>query len=737
VASFGQNDLRLPTPGQAPVAAPAVQPAPASSVPFGANDLRLSAPAQSAPLSSVFTGEGRMQYPDMPNIDQLKTPNPTPEQSMNALFDGSAFNSPSVNVPLGLLFSTDPQQKVDILRKAYPQAQFSKDSYGNDIIELDGQRVYVHKPGFRQQDVLQGVGQGIAYAKGIGGAQAALRPLTTLGKSLTTAITSALTSMGLDLGAHSAGADKVVDLPRAGITGVIGGAGEALSPVIAAGWRAIRQSGNRLTDVNGALTTEARRVLVEAGIDPAQMSDDVAREWARMAENAANPGDALRMAQANTLPVPVPQTRGVVTGDPSQQMFEELAQKGAYGEQARNIVSGVQSRAQQALRGNTEAIQARLGGGGVSRGQAGGNAQAALSEAQNRATVATDAAYGAARAAPALVNKSAMPDFARRVMEPAQTYLRQAPGAQQEAKRLAELALSQGDAVPVAQLFDWRRDVSQLMRATSDGTERAAYRQLLSSFDDNVRDLVRDGLMSGSDDAARLWQRAVNIRRGAGRRFESNDLIADLLEREYAGGGMRLKVAPEAASNYIFGAADTGFITKPQLARDLVRLRNRLGSTSAEWNGIREEAWLRFAQAAEGAFDGGTRQFSGVKFQKAWDGAWNKNPEVMRALFSPKERSLIDQFAQVATRTTNPVKGGSNPSGTGAAMANMMQRFMNAALLGEKGAAFLGRLPGFGGVYDFVQTGRIGVNAYSPVPAAQLPAGLAGGAAVVGSQGQR
>lgn len=718
--TFGQNDVRLSQPN--PSAPP--QAAPAAGAAFGANDQRIQAPPAERPLTSVVTGEGRLEFPDLPNIDQLQTPND------NAWRD-------FVKVPAGMMLSTDAAQKVDILRSAYPEAAFTKDAYGNDIIELNGQRAYVHKPGFRMQDVIQGAGQGAAYAAGIGGAARALRPITALGKALTTAVSSAITSALLDLGAHGAGAKKIIDAPRAAVTGLVGGSMELASPAIAAGWNAITQGGRSLRGADGALTIEAQRVLREAGIDPAQLGDDVAREWERMAANAASPDDALRMAQANTLPVPVPQTRGVVTGDPSQQMFEDLASKGAYGDAARNVVSGVQARAQEALRGNVDAIQAGLGGGGVSRGQGGAAAQTALVEAQGRTRGAVDAAYNAARAAPALVNKDAMPSFAQRVVTPAQTYLRQAPGAAQEARRLAELAISEGDAVPVAQLFDWRRDVSRLMRATSDGTERAAYRELLSSFDDNVRDLVRDGLMSGSDDAARLWQRAVNIRRGAGRRFESNDLIADLLEREYAGGGMRMKVAPEAASNYIFGAADTGFIAKPQLARDITRLRDRLGADSQAWNALREEAWLRFARAGEGAFNGGTREFSGVKFTKAWDDAWNKNPEVMRALFSPRERSLIDQFAQVAARTTNPVKGGSNPSGTGPAIANMIQRFANAALLGEKGAAFLSRLPGFGGVYDFVQTGRVGINAYQPVPARQLPAGLVGGGAVVATQGQR
>lgn len=728
-----------PTTPATPQAAPVAQPASGSwrDAPI-AGQRNPKADTAFGTVKDFVTGESKIEFPDLPNINELNTP----------FFDGGSWRAAA-----GLLVATDKDQKLDILRKSFPDAKFTADAYGNPIMEAFGQKVYVDKPGLRAQDVIQGVGQAAAFVgagralPAIAGAVPGLKTAGAVMQAMPGVVqaagTGAATSAALDLAANAAGAEKVIDLPRAGINAGAGAAFEMFSPLVNKGFNLLRNvfGKQQFVDAAGNLTPEATVVLERAGIDPTQVSTEFKDYFSKMAKDAANPEDAARLAQSETLPVRVPETRGTLSGLPSDQMTESMAAKGAYGEDAQRIMRGMVAEQQDALRGNVEAIQQRLGGGQVvERGQGGAAAQRALVEAQNKTKAATSAAYNAAERAPAAMIRrdpsrfatewqmspdpfTAIDDFRKRVTASASNYLRHAPKASSQAKSLE--SLMQRDGVTIKDLFDWRRDTSELYRAIDDKTEGAAFKTMLGAFDDGVEDLLKKSLFSGNEESAKKWLRAVSIRRGEARRFGSQDLISDLLEKEFAGGGPRLKVAPEQAANYIFGAADTGFISKPQLARDLSRLRGRLGETSDAWKGLKEEAWLRFANQGEGAAQGATRGFSGVKFKKAWDQAWSKNGPTMRVLFDEKERKLIDTFAEVAARVTGKVAGGDNPSGTTIALANAVQKLGTMAFLGPKAQLLL--QPVVGAAVKFKGGQNIGKALAQPLRQKQLPQGVVSG----------
>jgi hypothetical protein len=276
-------------------------------------------------------------------------------------------------------------------------------------------------------------------------------------------------------------------------------------------------------------------------------------------------------------------------------------------------------------------------------------------------------------------------------------------------------------------LYDWRRKVSTLASNAKDRTEAAALKKMVSQFDETMDGAIKQSLMTGDAEAAKAWGKAIALRRAKGKVFESDDLVADLVEKEFAGGGLRLKVAPEAASNYIFGASNTGFITRPQLARELQKLRSVLGPKSQEWNAIREEAFLRLTDQAEGAFQGGKRGFSGVNLKRSVEDLQRKNPEVWIRLFDEGERKLINQFANVAARATNPVKGGANTSNTAVGAYRIVQSIGNALFMGEKGRAVLSRV--FSGGYEGLQMGRAAQAASGRLPLREIPSGVVGGTA--------
>jgi hypothetical protein len=306
--------------------------------------------------------------------------------------------------------------------------------------------------------------------------------------------------------------------------------------------------------------------------------------------------------------------------------------------------------------------------------------------------------------------------------------------APKEIKRLREIITDiseDGDVVvetikdlDVKALYDWRRGVSRLYDKPKDATEKVALSIMVKQFDDSMDNAISSALQSGNDEAVKAWKKAIAMRRKYGQVFESGDLVSELIDQKRG----RLKIAPEAASNYIFGASDTKLLNQPQMARELKKVKSLLGPDSGEWNAIREEAFLRMAERGEyGAMRGGEYGFSGVNFKKAVDSVKRKNKEVWALLFDDEERKLITQFANVAAKVTNPVKGGANFSNTSTALSGMVQSLFGSLFMGEKGKALLSRI--FPMAYEGLQMGPAHMAAAGRVPLRQIAPGVAGGIA--------
>lgn len=647
------------------------------------------------PVVEWITGKGRREFPDMPQF-----------------FGNTSFPIATAGrLALGLATATDPAQERDIVAAAVPDAKFREDKFGNTIVTLDdGKDFYLNPAGMTALDVLRAFAQGGVYTATMGAGAGAGSALMRAGRG---ALTAAGTSAGLDAGATALGSDQGVNLPRAAIAGVTGGVFEGGAAIVNRLARRMA-SGGRPQEI----TVTARTELEKAGFKPEEITDELVTYFVRQARDAVDPQQAAVAASGQSLPVPVRMTRGDVTGKPSDQMFESLATKGAYGRSAEAVMGAVRDEQQSALRANIPTIQERLAGGRptvTARGDAGAAAQAAL-VGKNRALGSkVDAAYEAARASNAGMAGADVQGLKFRIGQAAADYLDAAPVALRTMNDLDGLASTPNADALVSRLYAWRRKASSLAANAPNPTEAAALRNMVREFDAGMDDALKMGLIKGDEASVDLWKRAIKLRRGQTRLFQDGDLVADIVETEARSGRPTLKVAPEAASNLIFGAERAGLTSRPEMARELKRMRSVLGPESTEWNAIREEAFMRLAQAGEGAFSGPERAFSGVNFKKALDAALEKNPAVMRTLFSPDEQKLLNQFANVAARVTGRVPGGDNPSGTAVAVSNIVQKMAGASFAGSKLGALLQQLPIGTQLRNITNTVRIINRANNPV----------------------
>lgn len=472
-----------------------------------------------------------------------------------------------------------------------------------------------------------------------------------------------------------AGGDENAQTEASVIGGLAAGAGVAAAPrALAAGEAAL---GGRVD--TAAATAGVNAELARIGVDPATLPPATSAAINTHIANGVRPVDAVHAAIAQTQPVPIPMSKGQMSGQPSEQMTENAALRGADGVGPAAVARGFQQTQQNAIRQNVSQIGADIAGGApVARGQGGQAVSADLNAAYDAAKTKVNSAYDTARDVGygAHLPASETPVLGANLRQAVRDYdPATVPAVTRELDRVDTLS------APTAQdLFDTRSRLSNL-RASNDGVTAGAAGKAVNALDGYISDAVDKDLFTGDPNAVAAWRNAIGQRRQFGQTFEGNNLVQSLTER--SGGASTLKVPPEDAANLIFGRSALGFIGRQGMTRDLSNLRDTLGADSASWNALRAEAWQRIAGAGEGAMEGGTPQLSGAKLATAWNRAKTSDPSVIGTLFTPEERATIDRFVATTQRATTPVRGGDNPSNSAITMRSFLALpFVRTAVAG-------------------------------------------------------
>ncbi|MGI9489353.1 MAG: hypothetical protein ACR2RF_26385 [Geminicoccaceae bacterium] len=654
---------------------------------------------------------------DFPEITQVQIPGLEPGQT--------------VRLAAGLLFAIDEGQQEDIIRSNLPGSEIDRDRFGNLFARIPGVEtpVYINRPGPSPQDFTQlGAMIGPAVRVGQAGAAVGSRFLGPLvgqapGRVAGTAAAESALSAGTDVALQATGSEQPVNVGRAIAAGAFGAGGEVLIPGLVRVLSSVGRRGARAFSTEGgriSLTSEARAAIEDAGLNPNTLSQDLITRLNAEVQSAAVPAQAQRVAEAASLPSPVPLTRGNITRQPNDQMFEDLAAKGSFGRTVQSIIQGTRDAQQTALRESAEQIQGGLSGGQaqvLQRGQGGEIVSQAINEIRDNADNVVQAAYTQARSSgQAAIPGNAIPSLAFNLERAAADRLPNAPQATAVVNELRQLGQEVGPdgAVLVGPLFDWRRRVTTLASdmAKTNPTEAGALRSIRNAFDAQIVDLVEGGILQGNEQAVDLWLTAIRRRREFGQIFEaanrdSPNYLVDLLTEQIPGGeaGRVLRFEPDQAANAIFGVTNTGFINRPQFARQIAQLESVLkrGGREDAWNAIREEAFARLVGQAEGPFVGSTntRSFSGASFARAIDQAMERNRPAMMALFTPEELNLIAQLQRTALAATTVTSGGANFSNTAVAQSQIFRstlgrlfgRLFGPALQSAAETVPLGNLP--------------------------------------------
>lgn len=572
------------------------------------------------------------------------------------------------------------------IKNIIPGAEFQKDQFGNLVAIVpvykggkptqQYKRFYPNPEGLDFNDLMIGSG---AMALG-GGVVAAGKALGTI----TTGILGAAATGGTEAAIVEAVSSnlsnkpyKLSDIPFGALGGAVGA--KAIS-MLGSLVNVFKRSPEAVLDASGQLKPEIAAQVKAMGIDPEAVTAGTLTKIIKKVQEGVDPAESSRLAEAVSLPVPVPLTKGAVTGEPAQQLFEDMARKGSYGETASSLLRGRQSETQDALQQNVDAIRGTIGGSSptVSAiGGAGDTAQASLVAQREAAQRQAKTLYKQAReSGPAFVDEGFGTKFigSARDQMSADFELSNVPMTGKFIDDLGKVMSEGGD---VRQLFAVRQRITSL--GSEMGQEGVAARRLKAIFDTEMGTALDDALISGDEAAVSAWKSAISNYNDFASTWKSKGgILNKLTEKAGRDGDSVLKVSPEAASNVIFGVSSSKLSSNPQIARDVLSLRKNL--PAAEWDGIRQEAFMRLANSGRAA-SGGQDLFSGVNFRKEWRKMSTDNPAMIKALFSSEERKLINQFANVAARATG---GAVNSSNSAAAGINLLGTL--ASMLGSTNA---------------------------------------------------
>jgi hypothetical protein len=438
----------------------------------------------------------------------------------------------------------------------------------------------------------------------------------------------------------------------------------------------------RTLDRNAQLSSEAVRYLKSVGIDPDQVQASVYADLEGMIRGGAVPEAALAKMQAQGLPVPVPLTTGQIGGDMEQQLFEDLAAKGVYGEQAKNTITGAYAAQEAAVKENIGEIQRIIAGGGpaVARTEGGAAAQAALVAARGAARQRADDLYREARTAgAAYLDPATATTYGAEIVDSlAKNYNPLAVPITTNIVSKIDEAFQNGASLSDIQVY--RTQLSNQAR-NGVGSDASAAGAAIEQLDDKLYQMAEQNLLYGNNEAVGMWASAIKNYRQYAEKWKSQGGILNRLTKDGVQDGSRvLTVAPEAAARTILTGSFSGLINRPEAIRMLNTLKNEL--PAAEWDMLRQDAFMLISDGIVSASSGKASN----TFSREFFDANRKNPQLLRTLFSPEEIRIMNSLAQTTSQITRTAK---NTSNSAAAAGSLLGRLFRSLGSTDTGTAVM------------------------------------------------
>jgi len=589
----------------------------------------------------------------------------------------------SFKIGMGYLASSDPQQMADIATNTLPGAETRKDDQGNLIVQYDGKEYYVNRPGASASDAMQITGEVLSY---LPAARAASLAKSLTGRLVTAFGGEAATSVARDTASGALGSEQGVNLGRAMMAGIGGAGGEAIAPLAARALPRILRN-PKFVDKQGNLTKAGKRAARTAGFDPEQMDKMLRQEFDRVARDTptGTPEEMAaygRMAQGRRFGIDLTPGQAYRDSNLLAREYDMLRQS----DDAGGVARAARDRQDEAVARARRDLQGRMSQPNAPRGQAepqiadrraaGEAVEARASTLAERQMEDVSRAYDEADRYTATFDPENLPQMkesVRNALEtagvPADDFSPENTPAARQMLRIVDeeidkMASGSKDA-GLKRLEAVRRRLNTQIEGAKPGPDKRAAVTIKSAFDDQLDDMVRNELFTGDPRALTKLKEARSLRRQYSEQFgdlNSKDRV-DRIIGEIA----QADPEPEQVINYTIGWSEIG--NPKDSRRVLSRLRNTLGSDSAEWDAMRE-AGLETLFRTSVKQDVGTPK----QMQSAIKRALEKKRSVLKELYSDDEIKTLESFVDSAMFTRALPDELTNPSGSASKIMDALKR---------------------------------------------------------------
>ena len=603
-----------------------------------------------------------------------------------------------MKIAAGLLFNLDPAGQADVIKAHIPDAKVSQvgDYY---VVDLDGKRGYINKPGLSTNDFTQFTTQLLSY---IPAARLAGLGANLLVKMGIGAAASGATSVGNDLIGGALGGEQGVSPYRAGAASVGGAAGEvaalAIEPLIRRGlYPAYRQ----LKSIMGAKAKDPMAVRAEIakriGVSPDDLTPDNVLGFSLDAERAIQttprllqpttrlPGGVGGTPIGNSREVTealsdqaefgIGATRGQATGNYTQLGIEESMRRGGKGEKAQGIMSERDIAANDEIAAAVTSVTDDLAAGTPTPRTENDAVGGVVTGVKNRAddlAARVDAAYNKVDWKGITSSEFAV-DPALRYMDEALKASDQIGGLDDVLKgvidkesypavhgivntlKLRVSQIRQGTIDGnIQQIEILRRTINGKINTAKNSDDRRLAIALKNGFDQWIDDTIDAGLWSGDPTVIARLKEARALSADYKKRFTANgdkragQIIEKMVSEE---------LTPDQAVDAIFGVSD---LVSSKASLDILkRIKAITGTASPEWNMLRQAAFLRLVYG-RGVEIGS--KVSAANFDKRLTNALSGRGEFLfKELFTREELMKFARLRRAVSRTQPKLQ---NPSGS-------------------------------------------------------------------------
>ena len=594
------------------------------------------------------------------------------------------FDKKLKQLRLQLTIPMSDDKRINAIKNIHMDTKFGKDESGNMTItwkmpdEKGKKKDYTFYPnptGLDQTDILQASTAVIASIPAVKVVRAIGLPTTGFMGGTATGVAT-----GLGLGEGGVQSGRIGgegDLPVERTTaqdavygGLFGGAGQKAGEVIASLAGAGLRKVGAIFASNGSLRPEVRNALREMGFSTdeiAGIKGEVLKKMNDLVSKQVNTNTASSFGLSQGLPEPIPLTRGQLSGNKADQVFEKQIEEGFFGEGAgQNAMQVLRKNQFDAIDANIGKFQDELAGGNptIARNQGGEEVQQALISQKNLEKINADKLYTKARdQSPVPVDYDDLSTMYKNVFAKFDEGFDNinAPLTGQYVDKLK-------NADTLKDIFALRQKLTSLSGGANTGSEKGASGAVVGAIDEELDKIVTKifnekstelGSLNKVGDNIKDWFDAIQNYKDYARKWNSKKSLLKVLTSD---GDGKLDVSAESVANKIFNKSAVQWSGKPNFYRSLEELKGAL--PAQEWNKIQQEAFIKIMDMGKTSKD-----FSGANFAKNFDKLKEQAPKSMEILFGKEMLTKITQFSKIAEKATTSAK---NTSNSASSLLNML-----------------------------------------------------------------